>query len=99
MATKHTQSAFEKANRDGDLSAAVQLARVAFKTKMFTGVLEDDPGSLVELLLDDESERPPAALTGEVFDYHCRHLFAAMAMGIAIGQLLSPDVFAKGGTR
>jgi hypothetical protein len=96
-ATKTT--AFDRAYKIGDLAAMVSLARTAFASKMFTGTLEDDPGALVGLLLDEETETSPASLTGDAFDYHCRHLFAALAMGIAIGQLVHPDVFLKGGAR
>jgi hypothetical protein len=94
-------TAFDRAYQAGDLAAMVALARTAFAAKMFTGALEDDPGSLVDMLLEEEEEQSPrpAGMSGDAWDYHCRNLFAALAMGIAIGQLVHPDVFAKGSVR
>jgi hypothetical protein len=36
---------------------------------------------------------------GEDWDGQCHHLKAAYALGIAIGQLVHPDVFTVGGAR
>jgi hypothetical protein len=90
-------TAFAKAHKAGDLSTAVQLARTAVTTSVFRGDFEDEPSSLAELLRGDAKR--PSPMTGEAFEYHCAEMFAALAMGIAIGQLFSPDVFTKGGTR
>jgi hypothetical protein len=38
-------------------------------------------------------------MTGDAWQYHCRQMFAALVMGIALGQLLHPDVFTDGDRR
>jgi hypothetical protein len=93
------QTAFAKANGVGDLPAAVQAARAAVKAELLTGNLDDDPSTLIELLRGDARHDRPAGLSGEAWAYHCTDLYAALAMGIALGQLLHPDVFATGGAR
>lgn len=90
------QTAFAKAYKTGDLPAAVQAARVAFTEAFFSGALEDDPGGLAHLLTGD-TDSP--GIHGDAFDYLCTQMYAALAMGIAMGQLVSPDVFAKGNAR
>jgi hypothetical protein len=90
------ESRFKKANDAGDLSAAVQLARAVVIENIWTGRIEDDPGSLTALLLGDDYPRP-ATIDRDGHEYVCAQTFAALAMGIALGQLLHSDVFTKGG--
>ena len=59
--------------------------------------LSDDPCDLAERLAGGGFLREPNNAVG--WDTFCAHLRAALAMGIAIGQLVHPDVFKTGGAR
>jgi hypothetical protein len=95
--TDYTQN-FAKAAKVGDLNAAVRAARAALGANLFTGRVDDDPGSLIDLLLG-EDDRPRLTLSGDAWQQHCTQLYAAIAMGIAIGQLVHPDAFTMGERR
>ena len=72
---------------------------LALSAAMFTGALDDDAGTLIRMLRPDDDDVRPPAMSEDARDYHWRELFAAVAMGVALGQLVHPDVFAKGGAR
>jgi hypothetical protein len=92
--TTKTATVFDQACEEGDLPAGVALARTALANNIFTLTLEDDPHSIAALLTDDaEDHGRPAGMTGDAWDYHGRHMFAALVMGIALGQMLHADVF------
>ena len=92
-----TLAAFDRAHETGNLGAGVRIAREVFAAKMFSAQLEDEPSALVELLLGDRHR--PQQMDTELWFWYCRQLFAALVMGIAIGQLVHPDVFLKDGAR
>jgi hypothetical protein len=90
------QRAFIPINQKGDLPAAVTLARTVVSRELLSGAFEDDAPSLAQQLAgpiarDAHREVP--------WDAVCAQLLAALAMGIAIGQLVSPDVFKTGGAK
>lgn len=90
----NTQRAFIAINKKGDLPAAVQLARTVVTTDLLNGLI-DDPCDLAERLAGSRLREPNNAVGWDTF---CAQLRAALAMGIAIGQLVHPDVFkTKGG--
>jgi hypothetical protein len=60
--------AFDRAYQAGDLASMVALARTAFAAQMFIGALDEDRGSLVDMLLEDDERRD--LLTGDAWDYH-----------------------------
>jgi hypothetical protein len=93
-------AAFERANKAGDLPAAVQLARQTLAKELFTGAVDDDAGTLINLLRGERERRAiQGAIPGDAWVEHCADVFAALAMGVALGQLVHPDVFKTGGAR
>jgi hypothetical protein len=91
------QRAFIAINKRGDLPAAVQLARGVLIGGGLLNVGGDDPCAIAAELAGEVQERCTHGAVG--WNVHCAHVMAAIAMGIAIGQLTHPDVFTKGGTR
>lgn len=91
---RSVQAEFEKAYKAGDLRAMVQLARETLATQLFTGRVDDDPGTLINLLRGERDREAGDPVVEQWAD-----LFAALAMGIALGQLIHPDVFGIKGAR
>jgi len=89
------QRAFMPINKSGDLPAAVTLARSVVTAALLSGDFDDDAPSHAARLAG-EIERND---TGVSWDTFFSHVLAALAMGIAIGQLVSPDVFKTGGAK
>src|SRR4051812_11788023 len=89
------QQQFRRAADAGDLRAQVHVARAEAVDLLSVGGLHSE-----------EEFRSVAALAGafpkhdiDTWSDQCRHLKAAYALGIAIGQLVHPDVFKSGATR
>jgi hypothetical protein len=91
------QRAFLAASSKGDLPAQIQIAREQAREMLMTSGLDDE-----------EELNHAAALagvqSGAAGDWEsvCHHLKAVYALGIAIGQLVHPDMFTpnkKAGTR
>jgi hypothetical protein len=72
----------------------VQVAREQARDLLMTSGLDAEEELDHAAALAGEWKRTP----GEDWEGQCHHLKAAYALGIAIGQLVHPDVF-KGGAR
>lgn len=92
-----SERAFNAACEAGDLAAGVALARSVVKAAFRSHQLDDEALQLTHLLTE-HLERP-AGMTQDIWEYHCQVVFGAVAMGVALGQLTSPDMFAKEGGR
>jgi hypothetical protein len=88
-----TQRAFIPIQKQADLPGAVQLARAVVIRELLTGGFEDDAASLASKLAGEYVLTPNQEIR---WDMVCAQLLGALAMGIALGQLVHPDVF-KGG--
>jgi hypothetical protein len=87
--------AFLKACTMGDLRAQVQIARAEARELIWVHGIDEDQ---LETIAQLAGEHLSAIGQDGWFDY-CAHLSAAFALGIAIGQLVSPDLFKSGGVR
>jgi hypothetical protein len=86
------QQAFLAAYTKGDLVAQIKIARTAAHYVILAhGVDADNLDTFAELA------GPHTAIREEDWPDYCVHLSAAFAFGIAIGQLVHPDVFFKTG--
>ena len=95
--TNSMSKAFHKARAAGDIRTAVQLARTATVDHVLSGAAElDDPGVVMEALTGTDGV--PFGLTVPTEQRHT-DVYAAFVAGIALGQLLHPDVFKTGGGR
>ena len=105
--TPTLQQAFLAASTEGDLVEQVRLARPKARELVWAcGIAEDNIESIGHLAGDfcpevDDSTRARAhdPVANAEWEAYCHHLNAAFALGIAIGQLVSPDVFKSGGER
>jgi hypothetical protein len=97
------QRQFATAYTEGHLVQQVQCVRAtAIDAVLKTGLDGDtDVMEHLEQLAGPESLGGPPVARSEsaAFEIHCRYVTAAFALGVAVGQLVSPDVFAKGGAR
>jgi hypothetical protein len=94
-AAKIRQQAFLAATATGNLPAQIQLAREQARDLLMTSGLDAEDELTHVAALAGECKRT----AGEDWEGQCNHLKAAYALGIAIGQLVHPDVFRIGGTR
>ena len=92
------QQAFLAATKKGDLAAQVQIAREeAYALLNRSGLNSEEELNHVTALAGDFT-RQASDDADRWFDY-LRHLQAAYALGIAIGQLVHADVFTPNGQR
>jgi hypothetical protein len=97
LANKTTQ-AFLKAERACDLATQVRLAReVVRKLIMVGGIDTTRLGPIDALVGRPFNALPVTDGSGLEWQDYSQHIAAAIAIGIAIGQLVHPDVFKKGG--
>ena len=93
MSKKTLHQQFLAASEHGDLPAQVQVAREAAVTLLNTSGL--DQGEEFDQITALAGDFKPAG-GSDAWDSYCQHLRAAYALGIAIGQLVHPDVFKAG---
>jgi len=91
------QRAFIPIQEKGDLPAAVTLARSVVTGALLSGNFDDDVNGLAASLAGQVEPEPKH--DDVVWSVFCEQLMAALAMGIAIGQLVHPDVFKTGRAR
>jgi hypothetical protein len=83
---------FAIADHNDDIPAAVQVARDVVKQAFLRGELEADVPALARLLMGDVDHQ--GVMTAEAWALSCQFMLAAFAMGVALGQLTHPDLFA-----
>jgi hypothetical protein len=89
------QQVFLEACTQGDLRVQVQIARAEARELIWIhGIDESQLEAITEL-----AGEHPSAIGQDSWPDYCAHLSAAFALGIAIGQLVSPDLFKPGGVR
>jgi hypothetical protein len=96
LATQLTQ-AFQQASRKGDLPAQVRLARGTVTALILEGGIDADLVAPINRLAGGPFDPTRSTPAGDLWSNDTAHLDAAVAIGIAIGQLVHPDVFKKGG--
>ena len=88
------QAAFLRVRDQGDITDWVRAARPAARAIVREG-MDTDPLTLVARLAGD-LERAPRSYA-VTFDSFATHVVAALSLCIAIGQMVHPDAFEKGG--
>lgn len=87
---------FTTAVKAGDLPAQVAVARTAARQLLMHDGLDTEEELQQVQALAGEFTKTDDLNAWEAF---CRQLKAAYALGVAIGQLVHPDVFRQGGER
>jgi hypothetical protein len=91
-----TQRAFEPIEKKGDVIAGVAIARRLLRADLLVNGAEYDAPELAEKLAGPVVRGTDGTMAWEDV---CKQIFAAMVAGIALGQLVHPDVFTKNGQR
>ena len=94
--TIRNQRAFKPIHEKGDIVEGVQLARYVIQRTLLKEGVDYDPFDLAEKLAGEMHRGPDGAVDWETCG---TWLYAAMVLGIAIGQLVDPSVFTKDGGR
>jgi len=94
--TIRNQRAFKPIHEKRDIVEGVQLARYVIQRALLKEGVDYDPFDLAEKLAGEMHRGPDGAVDWETFG---TWLYAAMVLGIAIGQLVDPSVFTKDGGR
>jgi hypothetical protein len=94
-----TSQAFVAADDAGNLAARVQIARAVARALIARRGVDADPFEAVDELAGGPFEPELAATTGDMWTAYGHHISAAVALGIAIGQLIHPDLFKTVGAR
>jgi hypothetical protein len=90
-------AAFRAASEKGDLRAQVRIAGEMARHMVVADGIEQERMDAFNKLAGGKFEH--AASSVEVWSSYCDHISAAYALGIAVGQLVHPDVFKTGGER
>jgi len=90
------QRAFGPINEQGDVVAGVALARRVLRADLLVNGADYDAPDLAQKLAGPVQRGPDGTMEWE---HVCKHLFAAMVAGIALGQLVHLDVFTHEGRR
>jgi hypothetical protein len=97
------QKAFMAASTKGDLAAQVRIARVSAREMIWLRGVDDENLHVMEELagpFPDPGPPPGDARSRAVpWELYCHHINAAFALGIAVGQLVHPDVFTPGAAK
>jgi hypothetical protein len=88
------QRAFEPINKKGDVVAGVALARQLLRADLLVNGAEYDAIELAQKLAGPVERGSDGTMAWE---HVCKQTFAAMVAGIALGQLVHPDVFTANG--
>jgi hypothetical protein len=85
------QRAFRPIHERGDIVAGVQLARSGLRCDLLKRGVDYDAPELAAKLAGPIRRSD----TGMEWNSFCEQVYAAMVLGIALGQLVHPDVFTK----
>jgi hypothetical protein len=96
-----TSKAFLSAVKSGRLDVQVQIARGTARYLIEEGGLRavSERHDHVDELAGGPFDRERTDGDDETYTDYCHHIQAALALGIAIGQLVSPDVFKTHGVK
>ena len=102
--TQTVTQQFAATTKTGDLRRQVQLARPIATDVVWTRGLDAGDEVLASVVRlagshDVFRSRGTAVEAADAWAIYCRHINAAFALGIATGQIVSPDMFKTGGTR
>jgi hypothetical protein len=91
---------FVAASQAADLPAQLRLARETARQLVLNGVVDgENVLNAINELAGGGFEANLTTPGGDVWSDFCRHVDAAFALGIVVGQLVHPDVFKNGGDR
>jgi hypothetical protein len=94
------RTAFLAADEEGDLAALVKIARRAMRDRIWAWSAIAEDIVPLEAVQELAGEFPEDHRGGPVaWDLYGRHVDAAFALGIALGQFVHPDVFTMGGAK
>jgi hypothetical protein len=94
---KQQGAAFVAACEAGDLLAQVRIAKKKALFLIMEDGIDQDKVDVIDALVGEPFVRGGADT--QTWKSYCYHIDAALALGIAIGQLVHRDVFSTGGAR
>lgn len=89
--------AFLAALKVGDLPAQVRIAQIPAQFHILSRGIDNEPFDAINDLVGEPFE-PGDARSRAWWGSYCDHLQAAFALGIAVGQLVHPNVFRTSAT-